>query len=118
MDTPLTLQQLGWRSFFQQQLSLEEYEDTVFARVKEHHRSGFILATEQGDITLPASSSADGITVGDWILLDKSFSFIRALERLSVFSRKAAGSKVNEQLNACNVDTVFIVSSLNDDFNL
>jgi ribosome biogenesis GTPase len=118
MDTILTLQQLGWRPFFQQQLSLEEYEDTVFARVKEHHRSGFILASEQGDISLPASSSTVGFTVGDWILLDKSFSFIRALERLSVFSRKAAGSKVEQQLIASNVDTVFIVSSLNDDFNL
>lgn len=118
MDTTITLQQLGWRPFFQQQLCLEEYENTVFARVKEHHRSGFILASEQGDINLAASSATASLTVGDWLLLDSHFSFIRALERLSVFSRKAAGSKVDQQLIASNVDTVFIVSSLNNDFNL
>ena len=34
------------------------------------------------------------------------------------FSRKAAGSKVQEQLIAANVDTVFVVCSVNKDFNL
>jgi ribosome biogenesis GTPase len=40
------------------------------------------------------------------------------LERQSLFRRKAAGTKVGEQLIAANVDTLFIVSSLNEDFNL
>ncbi|MEZ9895710.1 GTPase RsgA, partial [Vibrio lentus] len=44
--------------------------------------------------------------------------FQRRLERSSVFSRKAAGSKLAEQYIAANIDTVFIVMSLNDDFNL
>ncbi|KFK62272.1 GTPase RsgA, partial [Vibrio vulnificus] len=38
--------------------------------------------------------------------------------RQSELSRKAAGSKIAEQLIATNVDTLFIVCSLNDDFNL
>jgi ribosome biogenesis GTPase len=118
MTTPLTLSQLGWRPFFQQQLTLEEYEGTVFARVKEHHRSGFKLASELGDITLSASPSLPQITVGDWVLLDSEHHFIRCFERLSEFSRKAAGSKIESQLIATNVDTAFIVSSLNHDFNL
>lgn len=118
MTTHLTLSQLGWRPFFQQQLSLEEYENTVFARVTEHHRSGFKLASEIGDITLTASSSLPQITVGDWLLLDNDHHFIRCLNRLSEFSRKAAGSKLSAQLIATNVDSAFIVSSLNDDFNL
>ncbi|MGF1765290.1 ribosome small subunit-dependent GTPase A [Aliivibrio kagoshimensis] len=118
MTTPLTLSQLGWRPFFQQQLTLEEYEGTVFARVKEHHRSGFKLASELGDITLSASPSLPQITVGDWVLLDSDHHFIRCFERLSEFSRKAAGSKIESQLIATNVDTAFIVSSLNHDFNL
>lgn len=118
MTTHLTLSQLGWRPFFQQQLSLEEYENTVFARVTEHHRSGFKLASEIGDITLTASSSLPQITVGDWLLLDNDHHFIRCLNRLSEFSRKAAGSKLSAQLIATNVDSAFIVSSLNHDFNL
>ncbi|MBL4829886.1 MAG: ribosome small subunit-dependent GTPase A [Aliivibrio sp.] len=118
MTTPLTLSQLGWRPFFQQQLTLEEYEGTLFARIKEHHRSGFKLASELGDITLNASPSLPQITVGDWVLLDSDHHFIRSFDRLSEFSRKAAGSKVESQLIATNVDTAFIVSSLNHDFNL
>jgi len=118
MTTPLTLDQLGWRPFFQQQLTLEEYEDLIFARVKAHHRSGFHLISEEGEITLSASSSLPALTVGDWILLDHQHHFIRHLERLSEFSRKAAGSKITTQLIASNVDTAFIVSSLNHDFNI
>jgi ribosome biogenesis GTPase len=43
---------------------------------------------------------------------------MRVLERQSLFRRKAPGKKVAEQLIAANVDTLFIVTSLNDDFNL
>ena len=58
------------------------------------------------------------LTVGDWVLIDKERHFKRLLERQSLFSRKAAGTKVNTQLIAANIDTVFIVTSLNQDFNL
>ncbi|MCV5925108.1 GTPase RsgA, partial [Escherichia coli] len=58
------------------------------------------------------------MTVGDWVILNEDQQFVRLLDRLSLFSRKAAGSKVAEQLIAANVDTVFIVCSLNHDFNL
>lgn len=56
--------------------------------------------------------------MGDWLLLDSNHRFMRSLYRLSEFSRKAAGSKIETQLIATNVDTAFIVSSLNNDFNL
>ena len=58
------------------------------------------------------------MTVGDWILLDGENRFVRLLDRSSLFSRKAAGTKVAEQFIAANIDTVFIVCSLNQDFNL
>lgn len=40
------------------------------------------------------------------------------MERQSCFKRKAAGEIFTEQLIAANVDTAFIVCSLNQDFNL
>lgn len=83
-----------------------------------HHRSGYLLASEDGNIHLNAHSSLPSMTVGDWVVLDQNQQFVRLLERRSLFSRKAAGDKVAEQLIAANVDTVFIVCSLNDDFNL
>jgi ribosome biogenesis GTPase len=58
------------------------------------------------------------LTVGDWILLDTDGHFHRALERSSVFVRKAAGTSARRQLIGANVDTVFLVSSMNQDFSL
>lgn len=109
---------IGWRSIFQQQLTLEELETCSPARIMAQHRSEYVLQTQQGELHLPILHSMPAMTVGDWLLLDGQGRFIRALERFSLFSRKAAGHKSELQLIAANVDTVFIVSSLNHNFNL
>lgn len=114
----LSLPQLGWNNLFQQQLSLEELEHSLVVRVTEHHRSGYKLISEKGEIALPIHKSLPMMTVGDWLLLHQDHSFKRLLDRQSLFARKAAGSKVAEQLIAANVSTLFIVCALNDDFNL
>lgn len=113
-----SLPQLGWQAFFQQQLSLEEYEQFTIARVFLQHRSVIDVLTDEGKQTLDITPAMPSLTVGDWILLDSDGHFYRSLDRLSLFSRKAAGTKVATQLIAANIDTVFIVSSLNQDFNL
>ncbi|MDG3085865.1 ribosome small subunit-dependent GTPase A [Vibrio hannami] len=117
MNSNLSLPQLGWQPYFQQQLTLEDYENRTVARVYAHHRSGYELISEQGTSSLPIRKSLPEMTVGDWVLLDEENQFIRLLERSSLFSRKAAGSKLAEQYISANIDTVFIVSSLNQDFN-
>lgn len=114
----MSLQQLGWQPFFQQQLTLEDYESNIIARITAHHRSAYTLATEQGERSLPIHQNQPLMTVGDWIILDENRQFLRLLDRQSLFSRKAAGSKVAEQYISANIDTVFIVVSLNNDFNL
>ncbi|MGI9289515.1 MAG: ribosome small subunit-dependent GTPase A [Pseudomonadales bacterium] len=118
MTIHLSLANLGWQPFYQQQLSLDEWETAIPARVIEQHKSEIEVATEAGAQTLSLTYSMPPLTVGDWVLLDAERFFLRALERHSCFRRKAAGSKVSEQLIAANVDTAFIVCSLNDDFNL
>ncbi len=114
----LTLRQLGWQPFFQQQLSLDEYRTASAFRVISHHRSSYELFGEKNVQILPITSQLPHITVGDWVLLDSKNRFVRRLERSSLFRRKAAGSKIAEQYIAANIDTVFIVCSLNQDFNL
>ena len=114
----LALNHLGWRPFFQQQLSLDELEDCSVARVMEHHRSSYELMSDEGSMVLPANPNYPAMTVGDWVLLDREHRLIRLLERQSLFSRKAAGPRVTAQLIAANVDTVFIVCSMNQDFSL
>ena len=113
----MTLDQLGWRPFFQQQISLEEWEYPV-ARVITQYRNRLELLNEKGNSDLDLLPGMPAITVGDWLLLTPQGEFCRLLERLSLFRRKAAGSKVAEQLIAANVDTLFVVTSLNEDFNL
>ena len=118
MDNQFSLTQLGWKPFFQQQLTLEEWETSTIARVVEQERSQIHLLSTRGKLTLSVTPSMPAITVGDWILLDSESGFSRLLDRYSLFSRKAAGTKVATQLIASNIDTVFIVSSLNQDFKL
>ncbi|MCU7830283.1 MAG: ribosome small subunit-dependent GTPase A [Candidatus Thiodiazotropha sp. (ex Myrtea sp. 'scaly one' KF741663)] len=118
MSTTNSLSRLGWSPFFQQQLSLEAWEAFTMGRVFGRHRSMIDVATEQGNQSLPITAGMPDLTVGDWVVLDSEGRFHQALERLSLFSRKAPGTKVVAQLIAANVDTLFVVSSLNEDFNL
>ncbi|KGY14179.1 GTPase RsgA [Vibrio tubiashii] len=118
-NMPMSLSTLGWNNLFQQQLTLEDLElELIAARITEHHRSRYKLLSESGDVSLEIHKSLPAMTVGDWILINQDFQFVKLLERQSLFQRKAAGSKVAEQLIASNVTTLFIVCSLNDDFNL
>ena len=118
MANEIKLKALGWGPHFLQQLSLEEFEQCRPGRILQQHKSQLQLATESGLIDLPMSSTMPAVVVGDWLLLDNEGCYLRLLDRFSLFSRKAAGSKVKTQLIAANVDTAFVVTSINQDFNL
>ncbi|MEW8257796.1 MAG: ribosome small subunit-dependent GTPase A [Candidatus Thiodiazotropha taylori] len=118
MSNHKSLTQLGWSPSFQQQLSLEELQTFIIGRVVAQHRSRLEVETEMGITALPIVNSMPAMTVGDWLLLQQDKQFHRMLERLTLFARKAAGTKVDSQLIAANVDTLFIVTSLNEEFNL
>lgn len=125
---PLTtenLAPLGWNAHFQQQLSDQELEQSDVCRVMSVHRGQLILSDGRAEITLDLTGNRlvepveEQMTVGDWVLLAKEdSSFIRRLERTSLIQRQAAGTDKSNQLVAANVDTLFIVTSCNDDFNL
>lgn len=110
------LQWLGWQPFFAQQISVEELSKTPPARVAELHRSTLRVIGDGIDKTIPPLQEA---AVGDWILLDRDHpQSSRILERKTLMKRRAPGTDRQVQLIAANVDTVFIVSSCNQDFNL
>ncbi len=114
--TPTILEQLGWRPFFAQQISTEEMEQTPPVRIVEVHRNGFNVLGNGIDTFIPPILDA---TVGDWLLLDREApGDSRVLERKSVIKRRAPGSDRTIQLIAANIDTAFIVSSCNQDFNV
>jgi ribosome biogenesis GTPase / thiamine phosphate phosphatase len=112
------LANLGWQPHFQQQITLDEWDASTPARIVEQHRSQLELAGEQGNSVIPIAPSMPTLTLGDWILLDRDGQFSRLLERQSWLRRRRSGEKQTEQLLAANVDTAFILYSLNDDFNL
>jgi ribosome biogenesis GTPase len=114
---PLNLEQLGWRPFFQQQIDLEHWDFPV-GRVVAQHRTRLELLSATGKVELALHPDMPAITVGDWLLLSPGGQFLSLLERQSLFHRKAPGRKAADQLIAANIDTLFIVTSLNDDFNL
>jgi len=123
------LAQLGWNSFFLSQLDTDDLETFIPVRVMSVHRNRLDvigLAPDQTplDEAIPPYSVPDGpeemtATVGDWLLLDpESLKAERLLERQSLFKRRAPGTGRKLQLIAANVDTLFIVSSCNQDFNV
>ena len=85
------------------------------------HRDRIDVAGDGIATSVPvAGKSAElPITVGDWVMLDQDGTRIeRLLDRFGVFKRGAAGTSHTIQLIAANVDTLFIVTSANRDFNV
>jgi len=89
----LTLTQLGWRPFFQQQLHLEQWEYPV-VRVIAQHRNRLDLVGKAGELGLDLHSDMPEITVGDWLVLSPKGKFEKLLERQSLFCAKPPVAKL------------------------
>lgn len=114
-----TLELLGWRNIFATQLDTDT--TLVPARVMAVHRGRIDVQGDAIDtsVALSGNSAELPITVGDWVLLDTNGPRVaRLLDRFGVFKRGAAGTAHTVQLIAANVDTLFIVTSANRDFNV
>lgn len=109
----------GWDSFFQQQIADEQSMPVVPVRVMNVHKSGLQITGVNVDTqAMPLTDNDGRATVGDWLLFDtETQRIVRRLDRKSIFKRRAPGTDRREQLIAANVDTLFIVSSCNQDFN-
>ena len=75
-QSTLTLTQLGWRPFYQQQIDQEQWEYPV-ARVIAQYRNRLKLLSEAGQMWLDISPNMPAITVGDWLLLTPERQFDR-----------------------------------------
>ena len=119
MSTEVSLTTLGWRQHFQSQVDPDS-TDTP-ARIMSVHRGRVEIVRESGhtSIELHGNSAILGLTVGDWVLVDVEKSHITTrLQPFAVFQRRAAGTAGDIQAIAANVDTLFIVTSANRDFNV
>jgi ribosome biogenesis GTPase / thiamine phosphate phosphatase len=112
-----TLASLGWSNFFLSQLDETELSLTP-VRIAGVHRARIDGLSDTGPVTLPFTGavSAGDLAIGDWVLSDGA-RIIRCLDRNTELARRAAGTGNAIQLIAANVDTLFIVTSCNADFN-
>jgi len=125
------LARLGWNERRQHAFAAHASGHAVPARVALEHthiyrvmsEAGESLARVSGRLRHRAATRADFPAVGDWVVLEPSRGsgdarIVAVLPRHSRFSRRAAGDPTEEQVVAANVDTVFLVTGLDGDFNL
>lgn len=130
-----TLEQLGWNAFFQEQLDALAEPDLVPARVVVEYQDRYRLLGAQGTAWAQLSGSLrhdaeiDRLegrlyrpAVGDWVTLRPAGdhdmgTIVHLLERRTRFVRQSAGRRTGAQVVAANIDTVFVVTSCNRDFN-
>ncbi|KAB1073981.1 ribosome small subunit-dependent GTPase A [Methylobacterium planeticum] len=109
---------LGWSDFFEEQREPHEV-DLAAMRIATVHRSRLTALALDGTValTLPAHTNTGDFAVGDWVLVDPhSLTLRRRLARKSVLERRTEGSPILQPA-AANVDTLFVVTSCNADFN-
>src|SRR4051812_33617061 len=108
-STDETLEDLGWNTFFSEQVSVEDALHCHPVRVMAVHRGKIAVsgAGAQHSITpnIPgARPSDDHPTVGDWLLIDKiTLQPRRVLRRLNLFKRRSPADPRKEQMIAANI---------------
>lgn len=117
----------GWRDDMSVATPPTHAPGAVPARIIEEHRDGFRLITSSGPrrarisgrLFRTADATEERPTVGDWawveVLGDEHARIQGLLPRSTCLVRRAAGGATRPQVVAANVDTVFLVSSLNQD---
>ncbi len=109
---------LGWSAVYAEQLSdVETHLQPM--RIATVHRARMSAEAGGGPVRLmlPPQTNTSNYAVGDWVLVDPDTGFlVRRLDRRTLLQRRTEGGGA-PQLIAANVDTLFIVSSCNDDLN-
>jgi ribosome biogenesis GTPase / thiamine phosphate phosphatase len=130
MTMALDLAGLGWSESFATAFEPHAALAREPGRVVAEDRGIYVVATTRGETRAAvtgrlrfeaAGNPAAFPAVGDWVALDvrEDGGTIQALlPRRSAFSRLAPGEETYTQVLGANVDVVFIVTSLNREFNV
>ena len=129
----MQLHALGWTEFFQNNFTPFAEMGLAPARVSLEHREAYVTLSEAGEQRAEvsgrfrhnAAAKSDFPAVGDWVAVepatDDGVALIQGvLPRRSKFARgflsKTPSEK--ERLIAVNIDTLFLVTGLDDNYNL
>ncbi|QGQ98029.1 ribosome small subunit-dependent GTPase A [Paenibacillus psychroresistens] len=126
----MSLRKLGWDQFYIGNFEALNKPGCFAGRVTMEHMHLYQIQSEMGEYVAVISGKMrheayrreDYPAVGDWVAWspmdgEKRGVIHAVLPRKSKFSRKVAGNTVEEQIVATNVDTLFLLNSLNHDFN-
>lgn len=122
---------LGWNSFFEQSFEQYKNQNYVAMRIIRENRGKYIACNETGEFLCEITgkfrfdneSRNNFPIVGDWVVTsvvpnERKAMISSVLPRKSMFSRKVSGEITEEQPIAANIDTVFIITGLDLNYNL
>src|SRR5205085_807655 len=127
----MRLQSAGWDPLWAEEFNKHAEAGQLPGRVFTRNRHIYSIYTEAGELTAELAGAlfngADASelpAVGDWVAMkaptnvDSPAIIESVLPRRTKFSRKTAGSALQEQIIAANVDLLFVVAGLDEDYNL
>lgn len=132
----MTLEELGWNSFFAENFRQFRDKGLVPGRVLLEHKSELQVFCEKGSYTAKisgkirhnAGSREELPVIGDWValrILQDGSAVIEALlprkttvSRLTTGFRKKLVGQSEIQVLGANIDVIFIVTGLDRDYNL
>jgi len=127
----MTLSALGWDDCLAQHFQPFSASDFQPARVACEHKHActvwlgpdLIPAACTGRLLHATPTRAALPVVGDWVVVSRRPGEAQAdihavLPRRTQFSRRAAGPLAEEQVIAANIDTVFLLTALDQNYNL
>ncbi len=125
------LSDIGFDPWFEAHVDNIRHEGHGIARVSAVNRNSYMIRNEfrevpaelAGKFYFHAESSAELPCVGDWVTVqyhnnDTSAIIHGLFPRKTYLRRKRAGTEVDYQMIASNIDIAFIVQSCHFDFNL
>jgi len=127
--TKITLDDLGYSEFFKSSQNSLELQNYPAARVVAEYREvykvrnndGEFLAKVTGKHMFTAENREDYPAVGDWVaieVLPENKALIRGILPRKTILKKKYSNKQENQVIATNIDTAFIVESMDRDYNL
>ena len=121
---------LGWDEFFANHFQSYAADGYAAGRIALEYKHFYRIYSEWGEVLgeiagrlrHEALDREDLPVVGDWVVIRRSsesdkVTIHAVLPRKSKFTRKVAGFRTEKQIVGSNIDTVFLVTSLNQDFN-
>jgi ribosome biogenesis GTPase len=124
------LTSLGWDEFFASAFQPYAANGYACGRVALEHKHFYRIYSEWGEVRgeivgklrHEALDREDLPVVGDWVVIRRGpeagkVTIHAVLPRKGQFTRKVAGARTEKQIVAANIDMVFLVTSLNQNFN-